>query len=144
VARSTVGDLPRAALIYRLAAMVYDALLVVALWMVTLFVLVAVSNDAVYGAVVRTILFLELYGFCVYFWISRGQTLGMLAWRLALRTDDGAPLSLTQATLRFLGALLSAGCFGFGYLWILIDPQRRSWGDLLSASHVVRLPKMPG
>lgn len=130
-----------AALGYRLGAMLYDGLLIIALWMLTLFVLVAVANDAVYGAAVRTILFLELYGFFVYFWISRGQTLGMLAWRLALRTDDGAPLTLAQATLRFFGAAVSAACFGLGYLWVLVDPKRRSWGDRLSASHIVRLPK---
>jgi uncharacterized RDD family membrane protein YckC len=123
--------------------MLYDALLVLALWMCTLFVLVAIRNDAVHGAAIRSILFLQLYGFFVYFWLTRGQTLGMLAWGLELRTDDGAPLTLTQATVRFLGALLSAACLGLGYLWMLVDPERRTWGDRLSSTHVVRLPKRP-
>lgn len=123
--------------------MLYDGLLVLALWMCTLFVLVAVSNDAVYGAAVRSILFLELYAFFAYFWVFRGQTLGMLAWRLELRTCDGAPLTLAQATVRFLGALLSAACLGLGFLWMLVDRERRTWGDRMSSSYVVRVANKP-
>lgn len=130
-----------AGLLRRLGAMVYDSLLVLALWMFTLFPLVAFSNDFVHGPAVRGLLFLEMYLFFAYFWVRRGQTLGMLAWRLALRTDDGAPLTLTQATLRFCGAVASFLALGLGYLWILFDPQRRSWSDLVSASQVVKLPK---
>lgn len=117
--------------------MVYDTLLVAALWLFTLFPMVAISNDAVYGAAVRSVLFLELYGFFVFFWVRRGQTLGMLAWRLEIHTCDHTPLTLSQATMRFLAAMLSFACLGLGYLWILVDPQRRSWSDMMSATRVL-------
>ena len=123
--------------------MLYDALLVLALWMVTLLPMVAVAGE-LSGPVVRAVQFLELYGFFVYFWVSRGQTLGMLAWRLELHSDSGKRLTLTQATLRFLAALLSFVCLGLGYLWILIDPARRSWSDLASSSRVLIVPKTTG
>ena len=128
-----------AGLLRRLGAMIYDALLMLALWLLTLFPLVAVSNDAVYGPTVRALLFLELYAFFAYFWIFRGQTLGMLAWRLEIRTDDGRPFTLTQATLRFLGAIASFACLGLGYLWILFHSEKRSWSDLVSASRVMHV-----
>ena len=118
--------------------MLYDLLLVIALWMATLFPIVAIANHAVHGATIQTLLFLEAYAFFVLFWRYRGQTLGMLAWKLAIRSEDGAPLSLSQATLRFFGALVSAACLGLGYLWILIDRENRSWGDLISRTRVVR------
>lgn len=118
--------------------MVYDGLLVLALWLVTLFPMVALRNDAVYGATLQTLLFLELYAFFVCFWLFRGQTLGMLAWRLEILSDDGSPLTLRQATLRFFGAMLGLGCAGLGYLWILIDRENRAWPDLLSGSRIVR------
>jgi uncharacterized RDD family membrane protein YckC len=129
-----------AGLLRRLAAMVYDGLLVLALWMLTLLPLVAVSHDAVYGPAVRAILFLELYAFFAFFWTRSGQTLGMLAWRLELHSEGGAPFTLTQATLRFLAALASFACLGLGYLWILVDPRRRSWSDLASSSRVLHVP----
>jgi uncharacterized RDD family membrane protein YckC len=125
----------------RLGAMLYDGMLVLAIWMLTLFVLVAVTNSAVLGAAVQTLLFLEMYLFFAYFWLSRGQTLGMLAWGLELRTDDGTALTLRQVTLRFFGALASFACAGLGYLWILIDRQNRSWSDLVSGSHVIHRPR---
>jgi len=131
-----VAGLPR-----RLAAIVYDSLLVLAIWLVTLFPMVAVTNGSVFGAVVQTVLFLELYGFFAYFWLARGQTAGMLAWRLALRSADGGPLSLRQVTIRFFGAMLCFLSLGVGYLWILFDPQGRSWSDMLSGTRVITLPK---
>lgn len=121
--------------------MFYDALLVLALWMVTLFLMVAIANDMVYGAAVRSILFLELYGFFAYFWVGRGQTLGMLAWRLQIISSYGPSLTLTQATLRFIAAMLSFATLGLGYLWMYVDPQRRTWPDLLSSSQIVVEPK---
>ena len=128
-----------ASLARRLGAMLYDGMLVLALWMVTLFPMVALQNNAVLGATVQTLLFLELYAFFIFFWMYRGQTLGMLAWKLAIVTNDGAPVTLRMATLRFFAAMLALLCFGLGYFWILLDPQRRSWSDMLSASRIVRV-----
>jgi uncharacterized RDD family membrane protein YckC len=123
--------------------MLYDALLVLALWLFTLFPMVAISNDMVYGPLVRSVLFLELYGFFAYFWIYRGQTLGMLAWRLQVVSNYGGRLTLIQATWRFIGALASFVTLGLGYLWMYLDPERRTWSDLLSSSRVLVVPKQP-
>lgn len=135
------GAAQPAGLLRRLGAMVYDSLLILALWMFTLFPLVVVSNDFVYGPAVRSLLFLEMYLFFAYFWVRRGQTLGMLAWRIAVHSDDGGAVTLLQATLRFFGAMASFACLGLGYLWILFDPERRSWSDLISSSRILLLPK---
>lgn len=134
-----------AGLLRRLGAMVYDALVVVALVMVTLFLLTGLNRfEAVHGPWVNAILFLEIYAFFAFFWIRRGQTLGMLAWRLRVQNPGGVPITLTQATLRFIGALLAFAPLGLGYLWLYVDPQRRTWPDMLSASQVVLLTKRDG
>ncbi len=126
-----------AGLLRRLGAMLYDTLLVIALWMVSLFPIVAIANEPSYGAAVQTLLFFELYGFFAYFWLTRQQTLGMLAWRLTIETQNDKPMTLNQVTLRFAGALVGFGCFGLGYLWLLFDKQSRSWSDLFSSTRVV-------
>jgi uncharacterized RDD family membrane protein YckC len=130
-------------LLRRLGAMIYDGLLVLALWLFTLFPMVAISNDMVYGPLVRSVLFLELYGFFAYFWVYRGQTLGMLAWRLQVVSDVGPSMTLTQATLRFIGAMASFATLGLGYLWMYVDAQRRSWSDRMSSSRILVTPKAP-
>jgi uncharacterized RDD family membrane protein YckC len=120
--------------------MTYDAMLVLAIWLLTLFIGVAIHNGAVLGPLVQTILFVELFCFFAYFWVARGQTVGMLAWNLRLETNDGTPMRLGQALLRFVGAMLSLATLGLGYLWIYIDPDRRAWPDMLSRTHVVHRP----
>ncbi len=126
----------------RFGGMVYDAMILIALWMITLFVLVALNNgNAVTGYGIQALLFLETFFFFAWFWREDGQTVGMMAWRMRVVSNNGAPLTLTQITTRFAGACLSGICLGLGYFWILVDPDRRSWGDIMSDSHVVVEPK---
>ncbi len=133
-------ELPRpAGLLRRLGAIFYDTLIVVALRMMTLTLLVIVMNDVVVGPAVQSLLFVELFAYFTYFWVWRGQTIGMLAWDLRVENDDATPLRLNQALLRFVGALLSFATLGVGYLWMYIDPDRRTWPDMLSRSHVTYL-----
>ena len=117
--------------------MLYDALLIVALWLVTLFPIVAFANDAVAGAVVQSLLFVEMFGFFAYFWVARGQTLGMLAWRLHVVSVDGGSITLRQALLRFVGGLLSVISLGLGFVWQLFDAHRRNWPDLVSGTRII-------
>ncbi len=142
-------NLPSAGFLRRLGAMVYDGLLLIALWLTTLYFLVAFNNSAVGGALLQTLLFLECYLFFAFFWLRNRKTLGMLAWNLELQPNsvagtDGNPvipaLTLTQVTFRFVGACLSFALLGLGYLWILIDPQKRSWSDSLSRTRIVQIP----
>ena len=121
--------------------MVYDAMIVLAIWLLTLFVLVALHNGAVVGPFVQSVLFIELFAFFAYFWVSRGQTVGMLAWDLRIETDAGPVLRPAQALLRFVGALLSFATLGVGYLWMYVDPDRRTWPDMLSKSRVIHVPR---
>lgn len=122
--------------------MVYDTLLVIAMWLVTLFLLVAFSNDSVGGASVQSLLFVELFAFFAYFWVARGQTLGMLAWHLHLVSldDPARRVTLKQALLRFVGAFASLLTLGLGHLWLLVDADRRAWPDILSRTRMLHSP----
>ncbi len=117
--------------------MCYDALIVVALWLVTLFIAVAIAGHAVVGPTMQSILFIELFAFFAGFWVLRGQTVGMLAWHLQVVTVDGSPFTLRHALWRFIGALLAFATLGLGYLWKFIDPGGRTWPDLMSKTEVI-------
>jgi uncharacterized RDD family membrane protein YckC len=138
----------------RLIAILYDTLLVLPLIMLN----VAIALG-LYGALlkltggpletlslnpylVRAIGFLTCIGFFSAFWLKSGQTLGMQAWRIKLvRSSDGETATGGQALLRCIGAALSAACLGLGYLWCLVDRNRRSWHDYLSGTELILLPK---
>lgn len=127
---------------FRFAAILYDGLVVVAVWVMTIVILVTVIGDAVVGAWVQSLLFVELYAFLVFFWCWRGQTLGMLAWRLRIQSDGR--FTPTQALGRFVGGFASFATLGLGFFWMWFDQDRMTWSDRLSRSVVVRTPRRTG
>lgn len=79
--------------------------------------------------------------FFIGFWLRGGQTLGMRAWRIRLISSDGAPITFRQAVIRYLSAILSWALLGLGFLWSLLDPERRTWHDRLSKTRLIVLEK---
>ena len=148
-AAPTATPLPPAALLRRLAAMVYDGLLVLAVLMiVTACFLPLTGGEAVtwdrdpllavpYWAAL-------LAAIVVYFglpWTQRGQTLGMASWRLRVQRDDGFLLTWPDVVVRLGASVVSWLPAGLGWAWALFDRERRTWHDSLSHSRVVVLPK---
>jgi uncharacterized RDD family membrane protein YckC len=131
----------------RLAAMLYDTLLILALLFLVTIPFIAVRGgepvETGENALYRAVLALAVYAFFVGFWTWRGRTLGMQSWGLQLETMDGAKPGFTQATVRFLAALLSWTPLGLGFLWQLVDKDRLAWHDRLSGTRLVHYPK-PG
>src|SRR5699024_4354262 len=127
----------------RLAAACYDLLLVVGLWFVAVFALLPFNaGHAIDGSspLFRLYLFIVPYLFFSWFWTRSGQTLGMRAWRLQLRNENGLAVSWYQALLRYVSAWV-AWLSIIGILWALVDARKRCWQDIVSRTEVVTLPK---
>ncbi len=128
----------------RMAAVSYDLLVLGGVLMSTSFgVIIARSGAPVPAGSVgfQIFLLLQIAAFFIFFWCRGGQTPGMRAWALRVEMNDGRPLTPKVAALRLMGAILSAATLGLGFLWILVDPQKRAWHDRLSATRVVRTPR---
>lgn len=102
-----------------------------------------------------------------FFWSRSGQTVGMRAWRIRVESESGAILTWSQALkrlwagvvpwfpcllvlmlaehyqspgIKYLGLTLSL--LGvIGWLVLYIDPHNRTWGDRISRTRVILLPK---
>jgi uncharacterized RDD family membrane protein YckC len=140
--------LPRPSLLRHLAAMLYDTFLVVALVAVVNAIALAVVVRATSGEqeilnahLVQALTAATIIGFFSLFWVKNGQTLGMQAWRIQLVDYQGARPTFAKAVARCCAALLSAACLGLGYLWCLVDRNKRYWHDYLSHTELVLLPK---
>ncbi len=124
----------------RLAAQIYDLLLLIAvLFLATALLLPFTAGMAVtdqQGLIYRLYLVVISFLFYGWFWTHGGQTLGLRAWKLTVLTQDKKTLNWTQALVRFATASVAWGFFGLGYLWILIDKDRRGWHDHLSKTAV--------
>ncbi len=128
----------------RLAALSYDALLVLGIWFVLGIIFVAINDGEHVGKhnpFLPSLMFIALFWFNTHFWRRGGQTLGMRAWRLRLLNDNAGPLTLMQCLVRFLVSLGSFLLFGLGYFWVWLDKDGLSWHDRYSNTRVIREPK---
>ncbi|MDP3875469.1 MAG: RDD family protein [Methylobacter sp.] len=119
----------------RLAVILYDVLLLIALLFVATALLLPLNAGEAFTAqqfYFPLYLLLVSFFFYAWFWTHGGQTLGLRAWKIRVLTLDRQPISWKQAALRFTFALFSWLFFGLGFWWILIDKDRRSWHDRLS------------
>ncbi len=124
----------------RLAAIGYDALLLVAVLFVGTAALLpftggeAIRNGDVWYTVYLVALSFAYFG---WFWTHGGQTLGMRSWRLRLVGAGRAGASWRQALVRFVCACFSWLVFGAGFFWLLVDPDQLTWHDRLSRTRIV-------
>ena len=132
----------------RLAAVIYDALLVIALLFLATIPFIAIRGGEPVeigdNVIYRLVLAVVIYGFFVGFWTRSGRTLGMQSWRLQLEDDHGQVPSVARASLRFAASLLSWLPLGLGFAWQLWDPQRLTWHDRISKTRLVYYPKKTG
>lgn len=146
--------LRRAGLMRRLAALLYDSFLVVAVWFVIAFMLQrvvgtqsnklidgVVQTDPLLDALLFTIMVTSGSGFYIWFWTKSGQTLGMIAWRIKLESLDGRLINFKQGMIRYIAAWPAFFLLGLGYLFIYLDSNGDAAHDKVSRSKVVVLPK---
>lgn len=91
-------------LLLRFGALLYDSLLVLAIWLVLGLVTLPLWNllDVFFWQVQLTLNIFAAWAFFYGFWRRTGQTLGMQTWNLVVRSEDGSRITSWQATLRFL------------------------------------------
>lgn len=155
---SATDSLPPAGLFRRLGALFYDGLIIMAVEMMAAGIVIAIlhalmamglfsvggyadvsdflTNHPVWSPVYTAYLAAVWIYFFVFFWTRAGQTLGMRAWKLHLRSNDGSPISTTQALIR-----IGTSGFGLANLTVPIDPKKRGFHDIWAKTEVVVLPK---
>jgi len=138
-----ISQAHRPGLLRRLAALLYDAVLLFGILLLAAGVLVVPYLSLMGGEFpsrswwFRAWLAAVVAGFYAYFWTHGGQTLGMSAWRLRLVRDDGSPPRLKDALVRLVWAAVALAPAGLGLLWVLVDHQGLAWHDRWSRTRLV-------
>ena len=149
----------RAGFFRRLAAMVYDLLVAVAVGMcaamvMLLTMLLLVENNILnnqgyehfseliqhsfsYQLILQVWVVLWVVGFFLWFWRNGGQTIGMRAWRLRLFSTSEKPFGYRRALLRLICSL-----GGLGTILVLFDfKSKQSLQDRLANTEILVLSK---
>ena len=155
----STNNFPRAGFFRRLASMVYDVLVAVAVGMcaamvmlVTMLLLVEnnildyqgyehfsdlIQNAYSYQLTLQIWVALWVVGFFLWFWRNGGQTIGMRAGRLRLFSISDQPFGYGRALLRLI---FSFG--GLGTLMVLIDfKSKQSLQDRIAKTEILVLTK---
>lgn len=152
---SDTQSYPRAGFFKRIAAIIYDSLIVVVLAFVVTFInLMVISVLSSNGLLdisgykdpsafinkqwwFKVEVVVAIWFFYAWFWYDGGQTLGMRSWRLKVESDDGTQLTFKRTGLRAIYALL-----GLGNLMVLFTPKNKmALQDKLTKTRVVMLTK---
>ena len=133
---------------WRLLAIVYDLLPLMALWFATSGIELLLANGRTsdeLGDWARALVLLLSWAvtgaYMVVSWWRVGGTLGMRAWRLKVLAADGRAPSLRALCVRYVVATVSLLALGIGFAWSLVDAERRTWHDLASGTRFVRMDR---
>ena len=143
---------PNAGLPRRVAAIVYDLFLILAIsllygllvWLIRSSVEGTMKEHEIPGhfssALIMVGWWLALASYFNHCWKKRGQTLAMKAWRLRLQQPDGTLATSKQRWCRSIIAPLSLISVA-GLLWLLWDKSNGCLHDRLTGTRIVLLPK---
>jgi uncharacterized RDD family membrane protein YckC len=157
--KSTIPRDFRASFFRRLAAMIYDVLVAVAVGMcaamvmlITMLLLIEnnilgnqgyehfsdlIQHSYSYQLTLQIWVALWVVGFFLWFWRNGGQTIGMRAWRLRLFSTSDKPFGYKRALLRLI---FSFG--GLGTLLVLLDfKSKQSLQDRVANTEILVLSK---
>lgn len=138
---STIAPAP---FLVRIAAMIYEALLVTAVVFVTALPFLYLVGNAETGwrhYVFQLYLLGILFAYFSAFWLRSGQTLAMKTWRIRLVNRNGGPITFKQAVLRFFLALFGLLLAGAGFWWALFDRDRQFLHDRIAGTRLIRVPR---
>ncbi len=122
-------------LLRRLAAFLYDCLLLIAIFFIIATLAIALNDgQAVQHPLFYVALLLVAFLFFDWFWRHGGQTLGMRAWRIKLVATNDEKVTFKQSAIRFTIAL---ALFGFTYATVFFSPTRQAMHDKLSKTNIV-------
>lgn len=131
-----------ASLVKRSAAILYETLTLIAVWLLCTFVFVMITGNvdtAIERFLLQMVLWIVTGIYFVACWITTGQTLAAQAWKVKVVDADNALLSLRQALLRYILVNLSLFMFGLGFLWALIDKEHLFLHDRILNTRLIMM-----
>jgi uncharacterized RDD family membrane protein YckC len=130
-------------LMKRYLAVVYEALLLLALALALTAAYIMIMGDASHGwkrLGLQALLWLVIGAYFVRCWVVTGQTLASQTWKLKVVDQRGQLLDMPQAVMRYVlaGVLLLPA--GLTLWWALLDREQQFLHDRLLGSRIVVLP----
>jgi uncharacterized RDD family membrane protein YckC len=117
----------KARLIRRMAAIVYDLLLLLGVFFVATALVLPLNGGRAFNSHQWFFfIYLVSVSFAFYGWF----------WKLRVLTLEMRPISWMQALVRFGVAFISIAFLGLGFFWAFFDKEKRCWHDIVSKTAI--------
>ncbi|MFH0257427.1 RDD family protein [Vibrio rumoiensis] len=155
---NSIAQVKPAGFLRRLAAIFYDALIIIAVEMIAVGIVIAtmeallsqglvsygsyidasdlLNHHPIWSVLFHAYVVMVWVGFLSFFWM-KGQTLGMRAWKLRIQNENGTPITFFQSLIRMATSL-----FGLGNITVLFDSEKRALQDMWAKCQVIQLAKV--
>lgn len=124
----------------RALALFYEFILLLAVWFVAslLFHLVFRDTSAGYFKPLFQFYLFSIGGiYFTWFWTHGGQTLAMQTWKIRLISVNRKKITILQAIIRYLFAVVGVGFLGFSFFWAFFDRDSQYLHDRLAGTRIV-------
>ena len=99
--------------------------------------LIPSANPASLAGIFALLVPLIITFYYVMSWSLTGQTPGKMIMGLRIIGPDGYPPTVGKSFLRLIGYGVSMLALWMGYLWVLVDNDRRAWHDHMATTWVI-------
>ena len=127
--------------LFKLAAcFLYDLLVVVAVSLMTVAIFILLIGEATHGFkryALQLLLWFTVGTYFVWCWHKTGQTLAMQTWRLKVVNQHNQLLDLQMLLKRYVLATFSLMLLGLGFLWAIVDRDKRYLHDRILGLKIV-------
>ena len=120
----------------RIAAFLYDCLLLIAIYFVITAAAIYLNNgQAIQHWSYKLFLVVVAFVFFDWFWRHGGQTLGMRAWRIRLEGINQESITFKQSLHRYFAGLFA---FGITLIFMFGNSSQQALHDKLSKTKIVK------
>lgn len=125
--------------IIKLACLIYEALILIALAMFITLLFIAIVGDATHYPrkfFLQLTLWISIGWYFVAQWSSIGQTLAMKTWTLKITQKNGQMISRPMAIKRYV---LASVLLGLGFVWAVFDKEGQYLHDRIANTRIIRV-----
>jgi uncharacterized RDD family membrane protein YckC len=122
----------------RLVAYLIDVAIFFAAYIVFA-VIAGVTRSSGVALFLYLILVVASIGYFLYCWTQRnGQTIGHQVMHLRVVKNDGSPITMGTAVIRYIGYIVNSIICGLpiGFIWAAFDAQKQGWHDKIAGTYV--------
>ncbi|HEY0268210.1 MAG TPA: RDD family protein [Methyloradius sp.] len=123
-----------------IASLFYDFLLLLAIFFAGTFLFISIFGNATQAPqryFLQVYLWLIAGIYFIWCWYRSGQSPAMKVWHIKVVNQQGMPISLAQASSRYVIASLGLIIGGAGFFWAFFDREGLFMHDRLTGSRLV-------